>query len=149
MSSDDDVYRLHREGLSIRAIAKELGLSRSMVHRRIAAVGDDDEPVGLGDDGGYRPTPPFRFAGMEPCGPDGRLGERICDGNRRLVSLADIHLACLPDGSIDGYDWYAIWNLIEKQIEATGWVRVGVEDGPGGWWHWERADAAPMTPVGL
>jgi hypothetical protein len=67
----------------------------------------------------------------------------------RLVSLADIHLACLPDGSIDGYDWYAIWNLIEKQIEATGWVRVGVEDGPGGWWHWERADAAPMTPVGL
>ena len=50
MSSDDalreEILRLKAEGLSIRQIAKRLGLSRMMVQRTIAAAiepADDDE----------------------------------------------------------------------------------------------------------
>jgi orotate phosphoribosyltransferase-like protein len=50
MSSEDDVLRLHGEGLSIRAIANELGLSKSTVHRIILAAADDADLYGAGED---------------------------------------------------------------------------------------------------
>jgi orotate phosphoribosyltransferase-like protein len=47
MTSDDDVLRLRDEGLSIRAIADELKLSKSAVHRMLAAADDLDDEDGL------------------------------------------------------------------------------------------------------
>ena len=74
MTSADDVHRLHGEGLSIRAIANRLGLSRMKVHRTLtdsrtvtADDLDDDEDGGLAlvcADADYPPPPPYTCAGV-------------------------------------------------------------------------------------
>ena len=46
VSSGDDVRRLHREGLSIGAIAARLELSRMRVHRTLAALVESDSTNG-------------------------------------------------------------------------------------------------------
>jgi len=100
MTSEDDVRRLRGEGLSIRAIADELGLSKSAVHRMLAAAEDDD---GGDDDGGllFDPEPvlaePFTYCGVEveivqhrgedPCLQE---SERWLDGTGRSCSVLDI-----------------------------------------------------------
>ncbi len=98
MSSEDEVLRLRGEGLSIRAIAERLGLSKSRVGRIVAAAelaDDEDED----DDGGglfglFDPEPqlvePFTFCGVEVeivqhpgCDPEPAEQERWLDGNGR------------------------------------------------------------------
>jgi hypothetical protein len=80
---DELIAELHAQGLSIRAIAKRVGLGRSRVHEIVTALraadepddGDDDEDPweDEGDEGGlalldaqegYEPVASFRFVGL-------------------------------------------------------------------------------------
>jgi hypothetical protein len=84
------VGELHRQGLSIRVIARRLGLSRSAVHRRVSRLAeaeadvyddeDGDEDAGPYDD--YEPVAPFRFVGLAI--PEDRRGNPLKDSNGRV-----------------------------------------------------------------
>lgn len=108
------------EGMTVRTIARELGLSRSAVHRdlsRRAVAGewdggtdpwteDDDESELPVDD--VEAVPPFRFVGSETVwtqlpGDDvatRQVVDRWLDGNGRSVNLLDIWRADYGDGSV-------------------------------------------------
>ena|ERR1700730_9005043 len=66
MSSDHDVVRLNREGVSIRAIAERLGLSESRVHRITASAAEDDELALLDAADSYEAVPPFTYVRSSP-----------------------------------------------------------------------------------
>jgi hypothetical protein len=109
----DDVHRLHREGLSIRAIADRLGLSRMKVHRTLTAVPDDwdddegDEDRGRFDD--YEPVPPFRFVGLAT--PEDRRGNPLKDGNGRVFPPSPRALdgrgVSVPNPDLEIWRWCA------------------------------------------
>src|SRR6516162_2139844 len=72
MTCADDEHRLHRDGLSVRAIAKRLGLSRMKVHRVLMAAGSavgvttdhgEDTEYLLDDDAERVVVPPLTFVG--------------------------------------------------------------------------------------
>ena len=140
MTSADDVHRLHGEGLSIRAIANRLGLSRMKVHRTLTADDAhdwDDDGLALHSDDDRRAVPPFVFVGLATellqlpgCDTAERMdSERFLDANGQSCSMLDIWRT---DGSEDkGYLDDAI-----RQIEAAGYRQA--HDGSGSW-HWERA----------
>jgi hypothetical protein len=146
MSSMDDVARLRVEGLSIRAIADELKLSKSAVHRMLAAADDLDveddleerELALLDGNPGYEAVPPFEFVGIATVTGVARLGRpssrrgSAVRGRQRVLRLAPRHLpgglrgrvrGPRPDGRragsdrADGQRWYA---EAEEQ-----WRRVG------------------------
>ncbi|MGO9157316.1 helix-turn-helix domain-containing protein [Mycobacterium sp.] len=132
MTSDDDVLRLRDEGLSIRAIADELKLSKSAVHRMLAAADDLDDEDDLEErelallDGnpGYEAVPPFEFVGIatvtqESPGwdvPQVAEEARFVDANGRSVSLLDIYRADFGDGS----EGHGLMADARAQIERTG-----------------------------
>ena len=72
MSSDDDVVRLNREGVSIRAIAERLGLSESRVHRITASAAEEDDDLDapelalLDAADSYEAVPPFTYVRSSP-----------------------------------------------------------------------------------
>jgi Homeodomain-like domain len=136
--SRDDVHRLRREGLSIRAIADRLGLSRSKVHRTLSAEPDEDG-LALDADDGYRPQPPFTFVGLSgptPC----RGGERYVDGNARSFNPLDLYR--WAHHGPDSYRQYREYVTdLDRQIAEAGLVMVAPGDG---YWWWYRADQ--ITP---
>ena len=132
MSSMDDVARVRVEGLSIRAIADELKLSKSAVHRMLGAADDLDDEDDLEErelallDGnpGYEAVPPFEFVGIatvtqESPGwdvPQVAEEARFVDANGRSVSLLDIYGADFGDGS----EGHGLMADARAQIERTG-----------------------------
>jgi lambda repressor-like predicted transcriptional regulator len=133
------VMALHVQGYSIRAISREVGLSRSRVHQIIAASTAEAEErlAELDAEDSDELVPPFRFVGMDP--PEGgrRAVERFVDGNGIPCNVLGIWRAdrdpdC-PSASL-GYLADAT-----RQVEAAGYRRVSAGDG---YWHWERAAAS-------
>jgi len=147
MTSDDaHIWHLHHgEGLSIRAVAKRLGLNRGKVYRaltRHAAAAEDDDEGGvalLDAERGYLAVRPFTFVGIESVvatqpGDDiaeARDMERFLDGNGYWCSMLDIWRADFADGS-EGHGYLVD---AQPQFEQAGYRRVSTGDG---YWHWER-----------
>ena len=114
MTSTDDVYALHREGFSIRAIADRLGLSRMKVHRTLTAVPEADGYDDEDDDGGgvyddYEPVPPFTFVGLALA--EDAKGNPLKNGNGRQFGpcprAVDGRGASVPNPELDMWRWCA------------------------------------------
>ena len=142
MSSEDvlrEVLRLRDEGWSIRAIADELGLSKSTVHRIILAVAEDDDGDALDDDLDEREraldaaddgeaVPPFQFVGRElvilewpGCDPEPAWEDRFVDATGRSVSTLDIYRARMGLEEAGQYaESAAISADLARQIERAG-----------------------------
>lgn len=155
MDAAAEVLRLHAKGLSIRAIAELTGLSKSTVHRILAAVGTDfsaDDPDDLDgvalldtEDADVPMLPPFVFVGMEPVvleqpGCDGgqpAWEERFLDAHGRSCTRQDVYRARAELEERDDYDAAVVMKEdVERQIAEAGWRRVWGER----CWHWERVD---------
>jgi hypothetical protein len=134
------------EGRSAIELAAEWGLSRSQIHRIVAAGppvdGDDPDPLGLIEDGSemaadgdeFDAVGPFTFTGMSgrPNDPD----EVFVDAAGRVCVRVDVFRACCvmrDAGDFEGAR--AVRADVDAQIAAAGWRRVS---GSGGRWHWER-----------
>jgi hypothetical protein len=139
MTSADDVHRLHGEGLSIRAIANRLGLSRMKVHRTLtdsrkgtADDWGDDEDGGLAlvsADADYPPPPPYTYVGtelvaLESRDMDSQLVEedRWLDGNGHSCSMLDIYRWCAYREGDDG-DYAGAARVradVQRQLDVAG-----------------------------
>jgi hypothetical protein len=145
-SSNRSSNRLRRQGFLIRAIADRLGLSRSSVHRRLAAAAND-----LADDDGggrfedpYQPIPRTRSAVSRRWSSpdrhdDPRTGqaERYLDAKGVPCTVLDIWRWCTyAEAEREDYAGAdAVRDDIERQIAAAGWVQVSTGDG---YWRWEQ-----------
>lgn len=133
MTSGDDVYRLHREGFSIRAIADRLGLSRMKVHRTLTmltlTVPDWDDDEGDDPDAGpfddYEPIPPFRFVGLALA--EDRRGNPLRDANGHPFGPApravDGRGVSVPNPELDIWRWCAHADA-EGDFDAAERVRA-------------------------
>jgi hypothetical protein len=171
VSSDDagrDSYIRHlyrSEKWTIRAIARQVGLSRSKVHRIVSsgpAVGwvdpmaapDPDEYAGNGDcfddddsdefgmfDEGPPLQPPIRYVGpSRPHGPERRIEPLWVDRTGALVNELQIyrHQAQLPDDTEFDAD-------MARQLLAAGWWQL---DHGGYHPSWEPPPAPPDLDPG-
>jgi hypothetical protein len=155
-STDEDVGALHRQGLSIRAIAERLGLSRSAVHRRVSrlAEAEADEYDDEGDENAapyddYEPVPPFAFVGLAVA--EDRRGNPLKDGNGRPFGLApravDGRGVSVPNPELDMWRWCAHARA-EGDYEGADaveadWARqlaaAGVRCDDRGRWFWAES----------
>src|SRR5271166_815215 len=123
---DELIARLHAEGWPVRAIACEVGVSKSRVQQilseRQADEDDDDEedddltadelaPLDGGEeDDDYPPPPPYTHVGRERVWCAGAKGEggrwteqdRWVDGNGRSCSELDVYRWCVYRANDDG-----------------------------------------------
>jgi hypothetical protein len=123
MTSADDVHRLHREGFSIRAIAKRLGLSRMKVHRVLMAAGNavvtEDEDGGeVFDDAERVVVPPLTYVGTERH--NGKLYARWVDTVGPVNEL-EIYRYRFRDGSEGDAELEAD---MARQLLAAGWWQL-------------------------
>jgi hypothetical protein len=135
MSADErdaSIRELSSQGLPVRAIARELGVSKSTVGRVLVAEPEPadtdtdpwtDEPdadtLALFDADDQRepePVPPFVFVGMDERVPVSLPGcdeaplmnnPRFVDAGGRSVSVLDIYRADYADGSSVGHGYLA------------------------------------------
>jgi hypothetical protein len=138
---DERIRALQRDGYSIRAMARELGLSRSRVQQILADPTADYDDADDADGRQYallgvedfEPQPPFRFIGMDEPDDDLRalnpelarhMHPRILDAdNRPGVTMQYVYRATYAEANMDACCVPLVDHLAEmlRQIEAQGW----------------------------
>lgn len=109
---DTAIRREYYAGRSAIELGTEYGLSRSQVHR-IVAAGPPDDDLDDDDNGGgyddYEPVPPFVFVGM--AAPEDYKGNPLCDGYGRPFPpgprAVDGRGVSVPNPELDIYRWCA------------------------------------------
>jgi hypothetical protein len=121
----DDVHRLRGEGLSVRAIAARLGLTKTKVHRWLTAGPEfdgDGDGLALLDGDEVNLTPPFEFVGLDDDG-----SPRWVDSRGVYADPLNLYRYCTHRANEheDGWEWHRQNRAdMDRQLCAAGVVRA-------------------------